>query len=241
MNKNKPKVLCIIPARGGSKGLKDKNIQKVNGKPLIYYPIAAAKESKVCDRIFVSTDSTKIADLAKKFNAEVPFLRSKKFSKDLTTTEETLQNALLEFENYTNFKFDICVFLTANRIFRKSAWIKKCVNNLINDSKIESSFVVQKTYKHFWHKKNNKYEKVLRWMNSYTSRQVAPDFYREDTALTCASRASLWRRGIRIGKKIKFVVHDNPFAEIDIHSEEDLIIADAAMRFIVNKKKMKAF
>ncbi len=241
MNNIKPKVLCIIPARGGSKGLKNKNIQKVNNKPLIYYPIAAAIDSKVCDRIFVSTDSEAIAKTAKKYNAEVPFLRSKKFSKDLTTTEATLQNALLEFEKYTKEKFDICVFLTANRIFRKSIWIKQCVNNLINNNKIESSFVVQKTYKHYWHKKNNKYQKVLKWMNSYTSRQVAPEFYREDTALSCASRAKLWRQGIRIGKNIKFVIHDNPFAEIDIHSEEDLILADSAMKFLINKKKQKEF
>ena len=53
----KLKVICIIPARGGSKGLKNKNIQLINNKPLIYYPIKAAIKSKVCDKIVVSTDS----------------------------------------------------------------------------------------------------------------------------------------------------------------------------------------
>ena len=77
--KKKYKVLCIIPARGGSKGLKLKNLRKVCGKPLIYYPISAAKKSKACDKILVSTDSKIIAKEAQKIGAEVPFLRKKKF------------------------------------------------------------------------------------------------------------------------------------------------------------------
>ena len=96
----KPKVICIIPARGGSKGLKNKNIRKINNKPLIYYPIKAALKSKVCDKIVVTTDSNNIAKLSKKYGAEVPFLREKKYAKDLTTTEKTLQHALLNFEKF---------------------------------------------------------------------------------------------------------------------------------------------
>ena len=57
VKRKKYKVLCIIPARGGSKGIKLKNLSKLNNKPLLYYPITAAKKSKVCDKIFVSTDS----------------------------------------------------------------------------------------------------------------------------------------------------------------------------------------
>ena len=62
--KKKLKVICIIPARGGSKGIKLKNLQKVNNKPLIYYPIKAAIKSKVCDKICVSTDSDIIANIS---------------------------------------------------------------------------------------------------------------------------------------------------------------------------------
>ena len=100
----KKKVICIIPARGGSKGIKLKNLQKVNSKPLIYFPIKAALKSKVCDSVFVSTDSAKIAKVAKKYGADVPFLRKKKHSMDFTTTEETLKNALLDYENYYQTK-----------------------------------------------------------------------------------------------------------------------------------------
>ena len=75
------KTICIIPARGGSKGIKLKNLQLIGGKPLVYYPINAAKKSKVCDVILVSTDSIKIANVAKRFRAEVPFLRQKNLLK----------------------------------------------------------------------------------------------------------------------------------------------------------------
>ncbi len=237
----KKKVICIIPARGGSKGIKSKNLKFINGKPLIYYPIAAAKESKVCDHIFVSTDSAEIAKKAKRYGANVPFLRKKEFAMDLTTTEATLQNALLEYESFMNIKFDICVFLTANRIFRKAKWVSKCVKNLLDNKNIDSSFTVQKIYKHMWHKKNNKFQKVLPWMREYTSRQIAPELYREDTALACATRARFWRKGKRIGKNVKFVIHDDSFAEIDIHSIEDLFIAEQAMKFRLKYLKEKAF
>ena len=86
----KQKVICIIPARGGSKGLKMKNLQKVNNKPL-NFPIKAAFKSGVCDKICVSTDSLQIAKVSKKYGAEVPFLRKKKFAGDFITTEQTLK------------------------------------------------------------------------------------------------------------------------------------------------------
>ena len=156
----KKKVICIIPARGGSKGLKLKNLRKVNGKPLIYYPIKAAIKSGVCDKIFVSTDSIKIANVAKKLGADVPFLRKKIFSGDRVTTEDTLKDALIEYEKFYETKFDICVFLTATNIFRKISWIKESVKILKNNNKYDSAFSVHQIYKHFWHYKNNKLEKT---------------------------------------------------------------------------------
>ena len=131
--RKKLKVICIIPARGGSKGIKFKNLKKICGKPLIYYPIKAALKSKVCDKILVSTDSKKIAESAKKFGAEVPFLRSKQYAEDFTTTEKSLKHALNQAEKFYKEKFDICVFLTSTNLFRQAKWIKIAVNNLKNN------------------------------------------------------------------------------------------------------------
>ena len=69
--------IAIIPARIGSKRIKQKNIKIFKGKPLIYYSINAAKKSKVFDKILVSTDSEKIGEIARKYGADVPFLRPK--------------------------------------------------------------------------------------------------------------------------------------------------------------------
>ena len=233
------KVICIIPARGGSKGIKLKNLKKINKKPLIYYPIKAAIKSRVCDKVCVSTDSKIIAKVSKKFGADVPLLREKKYAKDLTSTEETLKNSLLQFEKHYGYKFDICVFLTATNIFRKISWIKQCVNFLKKNPKYESVFSVHKIYKHFWHHYKGKLSKVAPWMNSYTSRQIAPKLFREDTGLALASRSFLWRKGKRIGKKVKLIINQDTFTGIDIHDQKDLFIADASLKYLIKKKKHK--
>ena len=232
----KIKTICIIPARGGSKGIKLKNLQLIGGKPLVYYPINAAKKSKVCDVILVSTDSIKIANVAKRFKAEVPFLRQKKFAKDLTTTEETLKQALLQAEKYYKTKFDICVFLTCTNPFRKVQWITSAVEQLKKNKDLDSVFSVNQLYKHFWHIDKEKPKKVLKWMSNYTSRQVAPKLFREDTGITCATRSKFWRAGKRIGKKVKFIVNNDSITGIDIHSKLDLKIADFLIKYLKKKK-----
>ena len=233
------KTICIIPARGGSKGIINKNLKKICGKPLIYYPIIAAIESKVCDKIIVSTDSIQIAKQAIKYGAEVQFLRHSDFAQDRTTTEKTLKEALIQSENYYGFNFDICVFLTANNIFRKSEWITKAVKILKKKPEVDSAFSVHQLYKHFWHyDKNGKLKKVLPWMKSYTSRQIAPKLFREDTSLACATRSKFWRKEKRIGKNVELIINEDSFTGIDIHSDEDLYMAEMAMRYL-NKKNAK--
>ena len=109
------------------------------------------------------------------------------------------------------------------------------MNNLIYDDKIDSSFAVQKIYAHYWHGSKNKYKVVMPWMKNYTSRQLAPNFFREDTGLVCATKSKFWRKGKRIGKKVKFIIHDYNFSDIDMHSKEDLYIADMAMKYLLNR------
>ena len=97
------KILCVIPARSGSKGIPSKNIQKVCGKPLIEYTINTAKKSRLITRIIVSTNSQKIANLAIKLGAEIPFIRPKKISHDYASGYDVIQHAvrfLLEKESY---------------------------------------------------------------------------------------------------------------------------------------------
>ncbi len=93
------KNLAVIPARSGSKGVKDKNIRVINGKPLMAYSIQAAQQSGLFSSIMVSTDSTKYADIAIKYGAEVPFMRSKEMSADNASSWDTLREVL---KNYSD-------------------------------------------------------------------------------------------------------------------------------------------
>lgn len=87
---NKRKILGLVPARSGSKGIKNKNVILVNQKPLIAYTIEAAKHSKFIDDVVVSTDSINIAEIAKKYGADVPFLRPSYLAGDTTKTIEVV-------------------------------------------------------------------------------------------------------------------------------------------------------
>ena len=80
--------ICLIPARKGSKRIKNKNIKIFNGKPIIYYSIKAALKSKLFDKIIVTTDSVKIRKIAIEAGAEVPFLRPKKFGQVLLAKQQ---------------------------------------------------------------------------------------------------------------------------------------------------------
>jgi pseudaminic acid cytidylyltransferase len=102
--------VCIIPARGGSKRIPDKNIRDFCGKPMIAHSIEAAKAAGVFDRIIVSTDSEKIADIARKRGAEVPFMRPPELANDFATTDAVLIHALKQLGN---MDYACCLYATA--------------------------------------------------------------------------------------------------------------------------------
>ena len=103
------KPVCIIPARGGSKGVPKKNIRLIAGKPLIYYTIKSALESKIFSHVIVSTDDKKIASIAKKYGAEVPFVRPRNLAAYKTTMESVLLHAIKKL-NSLGIYFEIFVY-----------------------------------------------------------------------------------------------------------------------------------
>ena len=103
MDPSRKKILGIITARGGSKGIPGKNIKELAGKPLIAHTIEAAKKSGIFDRVIVSTDNAAIAEVARAYDCEVPFLRPAELAKDSTPHIPVLQHAVIflkERENY---------------------------------------------------------------------------------------------------------------------------------------------
>jgi len=97
---SKNNVLAIIPARGGSKGIPRKNIRTLCGKPLIVWTIQAAMQSEVIDKVIVSTEDSEIAELAKEYGADVPFLRPKELARDESTGMDPVFHALELLKDY---------------------------------------------------------------------------------------------------------------------------------------------
>lgn len=116
-------IIAIIPARSGSKGLKDKNIKELNGKPLMAYTIEAALESGIFDTVHVSTDSESYAEIAKKYGADVPFLRSKEMSSDTASSWDTVKEVLHNYKKLGK-EFSECMLLQPTSPLRDSNDIK---------------------------------------------------------------------------------------------------------------------
>ena len=111
---NKLKKIALIPARGGSKRILKKNIKNFLGKPIISYSIRAALSSKLFDVVMVSTDDKEIAEISKKFGAEIPFLRSNKTSDDFATTADVILEVINEYHKLgEKFDYLCCIYPTA--------------------------------------------------------------------------------------------------------------------------------
>ena len=102
--------IAIIPARIGSKRISKKNIKKFMGKPVIWYSIKAALKTKIFNKIIVSTDDSQIAELSKKFGAEVPFYRSANLSDDYTDTRSVIADTINKIESSLVFKNVCCIY-----------------------------------------------------------------------------------------------------------------------------------
>ena len=132
------KIIALIPARSGSKSIPRKNIRKLCGKPLLSYTIQTALESVLIDRVIVTTDNKEIADIAKKYGAEVPFLRPKEISGDYALDIEFHQHAidcLQENESYTP---DLIVNLRPTNPIRNPITVDKAIQTLIDNPDMDS-------------------------------------------------------------------------------------------------------
>ena len=127
----KPSILAVITARGGSKGVPGKNIKPLGGRPLIAYSIEAAKKSKLITNLIVSTDDEKIAAVAKKYGAEVPFMRPKELAEDTTPHVPVMKHAIEFMEEKLGVVFDYAVILQPTSPFRLSEDIDKTLEKLI--------------------------------------------------------------------------------------------------------------
>lgn len=126
-------ILCIIPARSGSKGIKHKNIKLFNGKPLLAWSIIQAQQSSYDMRIIVSTDSEEYAAIAKQYGAEVPFLRPTNISQDLSTDFECIEHVVTWLYANEKYTSDIMLQLRPTQPLRKIKDINACLELFIKN------------------------------------------------------------------------------------------------------------
>ena len=122
------KILCTICARGGSKGVKNKNIKSINNKPLIAHTIEQSKQSNLFDHIVISTDCDDIANIAKKYGAEVFFKRDEEMASDTAGKLDVIKDAFIKSEEYYDEKYDYLIDLDATAPLRN-------VDDIINSFK----------------------------------------------------------------------------------------------------------
>ena len=126
---NGKKVLALIPARSGSKGLRGKNLIDLEGKPLVSWPIETALSSKFVDKVVVSTNSKKIATVARKFGADVPFIRPSNLATDFATSSSVVMHALEYFKDRDE-EYDYLVMLEPTSPLTKAKDIDSALKEL---------------------------------------------------------------------------------------------------------------
>ena len=141
------KILGIIPARGGSKGILGKNIRSLNGKPLIQYAVEAARSSNLVDRLILTTDSVEIAEVGKALGVEVPFLRPPDLAQDDTPMLPVIEHALL-FVEMERWQPDIILLLQPTAPLRRAEHIQQAVKLLV-ESNCDSVVSVVEVPRHY--------------------------------------------------------------------------------------------
>jgi CMP-N-acetylneuraminic acid synthetase len=130
-------VLAIIPARGGSKGLPGKNIKDLCGKPLIAWSVEQALKSKYIDNVFVSTDSEEIANIAKEYGANVPFLRPAELARDDSPTSDTILHVVEQLGLMGKY-YDYVALLEPTSSLRKSDDIDGAISVIVENVHVDS-------------------------------------------------------------------------------------------------------
>jgi len=148
-------IYGIIPARSGSKGIPNKNIRPIAGKELMGYSIEFARTMEL-DRVFCSTNSEQYAEIARKFGAEVPFLRSEIASTDKAMEEDILMDLYTKFDVNGIEYPDLFIWLRPTFIFRRKDDVRECIKRMAGDSSLTAMRIVTEAESRLYMIKNNK-------------------------------------------------------------------------------------
>ncbi len=223
----KEKIIAIIPARGGSKGIPRKNLKLINRKPLLAYPIEAALGVEEIDRVIVSTDDDEIAETAKKFGAEVPFMRPEELSGDEVLTVPVLQHAVDWLKENENYDADIIILLYATSPMLTSGKIKEGIEKINGHNDVDSVVSVCKDDKYHWKEEGGKL--IRFYPMEIMPRQMMTPLLRENGALYIVRKEIMKKTGRYIGGNIRYILMKEK-ETWDIDTEEDFEIIEELMK-----------
>lgn len=231
--KKKFNILGITLARGGSKGIKKKNIRLINGLPLIAYTIKEAINCKYISKYIVSTDSKQIKKISEKFGAEVPFLRPKSLATDKSSSVDALKHAVMFLEKKENLKYDYVVELMCTNPLKTKHDIEQIILKLIR-TKADSVIAVHKVEDH--HPRRLKKiinDKIVDFMKEKAEsrrQELRPFAYIRSGSIYALKRDFLMQKNRRYGSK-----NSRPYIlpnsrAINIDNEFDLAAAESLIK-----------
>lgn len=218
--------IAIIPARSGSKGLKDKNIKELSGKPLIAYSIECAQKSKVFDKIFVSTESPRYARIAEKFGADASFLRTEANSGDYAGSWDVVREVITHFEK-VGVEFQNIMLLQPTSPLRNSEDVKNCFQELQNKKANAIVSVTETDHSPLWCSRlDDDLNMDQFYKNKYLEmpRQLLPAYYRLNGAIYLVRREELDRKRMFEEKCYAYIMPKE--RSIDIDTDFDFKMAE---------------
>ena len=225
-------VLGIIPARMNSKGIREKNLQKLDGISLIEHTIKTAKKSKNISRLILSTDSPKMAKIGKQSGIEVPFLRPKKLSKSTSSTLDVIIHTLNFLKKTEGYEPDIILILQVTSPLRQ---LKSIDNSIIQLKKSNATSVLgvskmkQNPFIAFTINKNNYLKPYQKSFKNFFQRQSFPYFYYPSGSIYTFWKKTLDKYGNYYGPRIKPLIVSKE-ESIDIDDIFDLFISENVIK-----------
>ncbi len=219
MYKNKS-ILAIIPARGGSKGIPKKNLQKINGIPLVCLAGLCAKQISQIDRVIISTDCNEISSVSREYGLDIPFKRPKKISNNSTKDIDVLIHGLVKTEKIDKKKYDVVVFLQPTSPLRTPNQVLNCIKLLIKNN-YDSVWSVSETpgkFHPFKQLKINKHDTLKYYLsegNKMLPRQQLKQSYHVNGIAYVLTRECILDQKTRLGNKTGAFLIREKYVNID--------------------------
>ncbi len=224
-------VLVLIPARAGSQRVKNKNVRALGGKPLIAWTIEAARKAKNVDRVIVTTDSPRIARIARDWGAEVPFLRPVELAKGSSTELEFHVHALNWLEENEGYEPDLIVNLYPTSPFRRSATIDRAIEQILSEPRASSLRSIRKCSEHpfkMWERKGKWIAPFVKQTKTGTqtlSYQLLPTVFIQNASIYITKPSTIHNTTSTTGPRVLPFEMDE-IESVDINEPLDFFMAE---------------